>query len=517
MTWSCDAHTCAVCREGVHIKQLALSCDLASTTSSLPRWINVVAAEGRRQLSAPFDDKAPSVRGYRAGRVDATHIADGATLLGLLQRGRGKGYRDALTGPRPVVSTALLECITRDPRTDHQVESRDEYYGRCALAVDLDSGGIESFLFASPRGDDADPSDAELGLGTLAWMGRLGRRDAVAMLRRYVESGTHWESAVGAMGYPTPIGLNGLDDAVASRSASLDELARALPWHDAMPWSAWRKHNPRIAEAYALRTEWHREQDERRSALQALSTQELLTRREVSLLRERTTSADKQVLHDAARHGADQLRRDAIKVLGWQRDMSVFDAAEQELRRNPERDADEEWPPNAGAIAISQLLKFAPIARVRDWIGEKGRTGKVALHMMAMWPMPGDAPLLRATIERREDDEWLYPICDAVDGLATLADRESVPQLEHVFGATTYSYLRRRAARALAVTSPSFAEGLAVECLWDCEHETRMMGCAAASWTAPATRERLSELAGDPLQDRRVRITAERRRRALQV
>ncbi len=412
---------------------------------------------------------------------------------------------------------ALLECITRDPRTDRQVESRDEYYGRCAFAVDLDIGGIEPFLFAAPREDDPDPSDAELGLGALAWMGRLGRRDAVAMLQRYVESGTYWESAVGAMGYPTPIGLEGLDDAVASRGSSPDELARALPWHDAMPWSAWRKDNPKIAEAYAVRTEWRREQDERRRALRALSTQELLARREFSLLRERTTSPDKQILHDAARHSSDQLRGDAIKVLGWQRDISVFDAAEEELRRNPERDADEDWPPNAGAIAIFQLLRVAPIARVRDWIGEGGRTGRVALHMIALWPMPGDAPLLRATIERPEDDEWLYPICDAVDGLATLADRESVPQLEHVFAATTYSYLRRRAARALAVTSPSFAEGLAVECLWDCERDTRMVGCAAASWTAPATRERLSELAMDPLQDRRVRITAGRRRRALQV
>ncbi len=393
------------------------------------------------------------------------------------------------------------------------MENRDEYYARCAFALDLELGPIESFLFAPHVEQDTETAGAELAIGTLAWMGRLGRRDAIAMLRRYVELGPDWDSAIDAMAYRQPIGLDGLADAVAARATSTDELARAMPWRDEFPWSEWRQSNLRIAEAFALRNKWHHERVERRRELQALPTQDLLARREVGVLRERTGARDKEVLHLAAREGATQVRHDAIKVLGWQRDAGVFDAAEAELRRDPDRD----WPPNAGWIAIFSVMKTAPIARVREWIGEPGRPGKIALHMVAMWPSESDAPLLRAALDRVADDDWLYLVGDAADGLAKLADRAAAPQLERVYVAATYSYLRTRAAKALAATAPNFPEGFAVECLWDCERDARIVGCASAAWTSRQARERMSELAGDPLQARQVRASAARRIRALET
>jgi hypothetical protein len=441
--------------------------------------------------------------------VEATRIADSETLLGLLQRGRGKGRLDALATSGDSAAAAVVECVTRDPRTDRQVEDRDEYYGRCAFAIDLDISPVEASLYTPAEEEDRDDATV-LALGTLAWMARLGRRDAVAVLRRYVETGRNWDDAIDFMSNPTPVGLDGLEQIVCSRATSVDELARAMPWRPELPWTGWAKTSPKIAQAFALQREWAAEQKERRRTLRELPTQELLARREVILLRERTAAADKLILHEATRRGSAQERRDALRVLGWQRDTDVFDAAESELRN-----ADDDF--NAGSFALFQLLRVAPIARIRGWIGEEGRQGQIALHMVGVWPTQDDGPLLRSVLDHLGDDDWLYRVGDAVDGLAKLREREAVPALEHVFAETTYSYLRHRVARALAATSNTFADGFAVECLWDCEPATRRVGCATSAWTSIEVRERLAELAADPLGDRRVRSTAARRLRALEI
>ena len=377
----------------------------------------------------------------------------------------------------------------------------------------MDISPIETLLFASADYQDRDEDRTGLALGSLGWMARLGRRDALAVMRRYVEVGWNWEWALGDLTWPTPVGLDGLDDVVSSRCDSIEELARAFPWRLDAVWAEWKRTKPRFAEAFALQREWRREQVERRRDLLDLSTEELLARREISALRHRTGTADKEVLHQAARGEVDQVRHDALKVLGWQRDINVFDAAEAEVRRNPDR----EWPPNAGSMALWSLMKVAPIARVRRWIGETGRPGELALHMVALWPTEGDAPLLRSALNDFADDDLLYSVCDAVDGLAKLRDRDAVPQFELIFADTTYSLLRHRAARALAATSTTFAEGLAIECLWDCEEQTRRVGCVTSSWTSSDARQRLTELAADRLQDRGIRSTATRRLRALTV
>jgi hypothetical protein len=399
--------------------------------------------------------------------------------------------------------------VTHDPRIDHQVESRDEYYGRCAFALGIDISPFDALLFSPADLEETDEYRTDLVIGTLAWMGRLGRDDAVTMLRRYVEVGWNWEWAIGDMVYRVPIGMDGLDELVVERCPDLEDLARALPWRGGFPWSYWRLRNPRIQEAFALRAEWHRQNEQKSQDLSKLSTQELLERRQVTLLRKRTASADKEVLYEAIRSETDQVRRDAIKVLGWQRDPAVFDSAEAELRRSPEVDF------NAGWIALFQLIKLSPIERIRSWLSESGETGVFALHMVALWPRDGDEPLLRSVLEHVNEEDWLYRVCDAVDGLATLADRDAVPDLEQVFRQATYSYLRRRAARALAITSDRFAEIHAVECLWDCEEETRAIGCAAASWSSSTVRDRIAEVADDKFEDRKVRVLAARRRRSL--
>jgi hypothetical protein len=440
-------------------------------------------------------------------------IASADTLLGRLQRGRGQGYLDALAGDRGDANAALIECVRSDPRTDSQVESRDEYYGRIAIEIDLDLSPLEAFLLG-PQPAEATVEDWRdvLALHTLSWMGRLGRDDAVALLRRYIEVGEDWDCALEAMTWPTVLNVEGLADMAAKRAASVDDLARALPFElDREPWVTWRRTNERIGEAATRSHLWYTQSERRRTELSRQSTEELLQHGKVSALRGRASESDRAVLLRAASGDDPKMRHDAIKELGWQRDPRVLDAAEAELRRFPDR----EWPPNAGAIAIFHLLKQGPLPRVRGWLGEPGRPGEVAMRAVAEWPEPGDETLLRSMTERFRDDDWLYRACDAVDALVQLGDSEATPLLETIFKETTYSYLRHRVARGLAVLSPTFARGLATECLWDCEDLTVAVGCTAVDLASKAARDRLTRLAADGLISRRIHVLAGRRLRPL--
>jgi hypothetical protein len=151
-------------------------------------------------------------------------VASADNLLGRLQRGRGQGYIDALAVPRREAAAALTRCLTLDPRTDHQVESRDEYYGHIAVDIKLDLAPLEAFLLAPPAADTGtDDWRDVLALYTLGSMGRLGRADAVALLRRYVEVGEDWSTALEALSWPTVLNVEGLDRDVVARASSVDE------------------------------------------------------------------------------------------------------------------------------------------------------------------------------------------------------------------------------------------------------------------------------------------------------
>lgn len=441
-------------------------------------------------------------------------VANASTLLGRLQRGRGQGYVDALAADRREAAAALSSCLISDPRTDHQVESRDEYYARLAVEIELDLAPIETFLLGPrPTGHGEDDWRDVLALHTLGSMGRLGREDAVGLLRRYIELGEDWSTSLEALSWPTLLNVEGLDRIVAKRASSVDELARNLPFDpDREPWRTWRRTNERVAEAATRSHLWQTQRERHRAELADKALVDLLREREVSALRRRVDDADKAALLDAAVGDDAQLRHDAIEVLGWQRDPRVLDAAEAELRRFPDR----EWPPNAGWIAVFQLLKDGPIPRVRGWLGEAGRVGEIAEHAVAEWPESGDEALLRAMAERFRDEDGLYRACDGVEALTKLRDSESAALFETIFEETTYSYLRVRAARGLAVLSPSFAAELAIECLWDCEDETVAVGCASASLASDAVREQMSRIGSDPLADRRTRALAIRRLRPLE-
>ena len=123
-------------------------------------------------------------------------IAPSGTLLGLLQRGRGDGTLHALTAPRAEALAALNHCVLRDPRHDWQVENRSLYYARLYLDLNGELDEIEQHLFDAEDVLDTDESRTGLALAVLGHLASYGRRDALALLRRYAASGANWAWAL---------------------------------------------------------------------------------------------------------------------------------------------------------------------------------------------------------------------------------------------------------------------------------------------------------------------------------
>ena len=99
--------------------------------------------------------------------------------------------------------------------------------------------------------------------------------------------------------------------------------------------------------------------------------------------------------------------------------------------------------------------------------------------------------------------------------LAALARFEGfgwIPELEQVFCQVQNSFRRYLAAKAMAATAPvEFACEYAFECLWDCDDDTRALGCEKVSPSTPGAVERLRELASDVGEYDDVRQAAQER------
>jgi hypothetical protein len=151
------------------------------------------------------------------------------------------------------------------------------------------------------------------------------------------------------------------------------------------------------------------------------------------------------------------------------------------------------------------------VERARSWTTESNELAEVALHVLARHGAASDIPFLREQLAQGWAQGQMYQACDAVEGLGRLADVRSAEAIESIYLETTYSYLRRRAAKALAAVSPRFGVTLAIESLWDCEAETRAMGCVCATWSEVVVRDRIRELVVDAIEDDVVRTAGRAR------
>ncbi|WP_377272570.1 HEAT repeat domain-containing protein [Peterkaempfera sp. SMS 1(5)a] len=462
-------------------------------------------------------------------------IAPSATLLGLLQRGRGDGTLHALAAERPDALAALDACATSDPRQDWQLENRSLYYARLYSELEGPLDGLEAHLFHVDDAIDSDESRTGLALSVLGHLAAYGRRDALDLLRRYTACGSNWAWALDELALrDDEAALLGLAPVVLDRFPAGPEGDAALRAavrnaYEPRPWRLWAAVHPRIAAAgeQAPFDLWQRQLN-RTTAVPGWGAAEVLAwadraaeedtsgsphdatvRRAAAAARCLAAAAgpdDRPLLLEAARCGAEGARRAALRHL-----VDCDDPAAPGLIELAAADPDERMV-QAALDVLGRMRGPAAMAHARRWAdpatgGADSALGEAAARLLACAGDECDAPLVADALRhwiaaRGADGDGLGCL---VDGAGRLGATAAVPALRYIYAETASSQLRGRAARALADTDAHFAAGPAVECLWDCEESTRELAARHVATTGDArVLERLRRLAADPAEEAEV-------------
>ena len=435
-------------------------------------------------------------------------VAPADTLLGLLQRGRGKGYTRALEEPE-AATELVTRCVSEDPRVDRQVEARAEFYGDLAFALHIELSALERHLFSHDDRSIQDEYRTGLTLGVLARLVRRGRTDALELLSRYVRDGWSWKWALHDLASASPEAVGTVIEPLVARvgpSALADELKR-MAVRGAEDWRAVSAALDRVWDDPSLsRRNVARDREASRNSEELLEIANGF-----STLRHRETAEDRELFRRTVRDGRASVtaKRNALIALGYQADDTVVDVADSFLG-----DVDETYGhplPSAAWRYFMQLLKKRPVPSLRRWLDRSGPRRRLALYMLSDWGEQADLEIMRGAIQQFWTERDDYVVCDLVDGVRRLGDTQSVALVRSIFEQCEYSYLRRRAAEMLAAVDKTFPRDLAPECLWDCEGSTREVGCSTVDASSQLVAVRLAELAASELEDVHVKEAAAKR------
>lgn len=454
-------------------------------------------------------------------------IAPSGTLLGLLQRGRGDGTLHALAAPRAEAVAAVHRCVLHDPRADWRLENRSLYYARLCRDLDAPLDEIGQHLFHAEDHLDTAEERTGLALSVLGHLASYGRTDALALLRRYVATGSNWSWALDELALRD-------DDAalLALRGAVLDrfpatpegeaELARAVRnAYEPRPWRLWAADadDPAAARVRAAgeRGSLDRWQRQMRgpgpgpgwSVRQVLAWAEESAdgpadrSRPLAAARCLTAVAgpdDRAEILDAARFGPDAARIAALRHLTERADpdaLGLVEAAAETASADVAESA---------VASFERMCTPEALERARRWARRDDRLGLAAAGMLAVRGGPGDAEAVLAALYRtaRTAGPNAHGLGDLIDGAGRLRVARAAPVLRQIYRETSSSHLRGRAASALALTDPAFPAGTAVECLWDCEEDTRELGAGRAAIGDRRVVEQLRRLAADPAEEAQV-------------
>ncbi|MFD5320562.1 HEAT repeat domain-containing protein [Streptomyces sp. NPDC127098] len=453
-----------------------------------------------------------------------TDIAPSGSLLGLLQRGRGDGWLHALAAPRAEAVAALERCVLHDPRWDWRLEHRSLYYARLYVELGADLDAITDHLF---RPDDAVRPEEErtgLALSVLGHLTSYGDREALRLLRRYAVEGANWRWALDELAVrDDDAGLRGLGPRILLRFPHTEEGEAALtaavrdsfeprPWH---VWAAdpdrpeqrarleralehgdfdrWQRQlrspGPQPGWSVAAILDWAQEGYEQ-------SPRQWREAAAARCLAAVAGPADRPRLLAAAEAGPPAVRAAALRHLAEREEPAVFPLVEAAAA------APDEDVAGAAVTAFSRMGGRPALEQARRWADRDDQLGSCAAAMLARRGESRDAPrvltaLLRAVRTRGMDARELRPL---VEGAGRLAVGAAVPVLRHIYRETASSQLRGDVARALSGTDPSFTTGFAVECLWDCEEDTREVAARCATTVDTRVVERLRRLATDPAE-----------------
>ncbi|MCA9646602.1 MAG: hypothetical protein KC492_38210, partial [Myxococcales bacterium] len=431
------------------------------------------------------------------------------SLAGQLQRGLGRGYLAALDAPSEEVHQHLMKCILGESRLDHQVDSRRWYYGELAWLTELPVEPLEAHLVG--LGDDRD-GDGWLALNVLGHLAVRGHDGAVDILRKYVRYGGWWDEALSELGRAQrPEYWQGLETAAADRvtpdpggidlylgNEPLATFARTVPAFVAMK----------------QRADNFERTDAESEKLRGLSTEELLQspvtaiHERAKVLAERTAPIDREALTHGLAHADIKVRALAARALAEQGSSEGYDTAKQILvgLRGWERLVARGFTTKALTAMPADLV--LPLAR--KWRSSRRAplrdAGRAILESHAN---SDDVPWIRNQLRRK----WSIDAEGELLFAAELAARLWVPtmlgDLRRLFGEFVYSYGRMHLTEVLAGVDPEFSTTLAVECLWDCEPDSRRLGVLHADPADVRVRKRLEEIAVDAAEEPGVRELAQ--------
>ena len=455
-------------------------------------------------------------------------IASSDTLHGQLQRGRGAGFLWALKEDSQLVHPLLAECITIDPRIDHQVEDRAKYYAELVVATQMSLQPLSEHL----RNENIIDDNVWLTALTVQTLGSLAQRGytgAVDILRGYIDYGYLWNYAVDCLAeVPDDRAVEGLDSIICDRFATgkeLDDAERYGEIYGTEVWQKWRTTNPCIerlsGEVADLRKHWASAANHQYHHINPaeISLKELLENVDAQNFRK----AEKVIASKVRKSDRETLLRGLSLANPFQWALAFRGLSQLKLQHL----AYEAVFNNMKAFFESGVERKGPVLRVaystmsslpvdmvlplaREWFyAPEWYLNVIGAHLMEEHATHEDILGLRKTLIEAQEQREDYRACNVLDILTKFQDIGLLPEVEYAFVQAEYSYMRSRAARAMKANAPDyFAKTFAYECLWDCEVETRLVGCEGSLRDTPGVPERLATISEDEFEADVVRKTA---------
>ncbi|MFH1716319.1 MAG: hypothetical protein ABIF19_03135 [Planctomycetota bacterium] len=477
-----------------------------------------------------------------AGEHRKLCLANPDTLLGMLQRGRGAGYLQAVETSPAEVWPLLMECITNDPRLDKQVEYRADYYCSLIIETRMDIKPIGDFLKQNDGRDDQFWNTI-LAIQTLDSLSARQNAEALEMFRDYMAYGFHWQS-VALYLWESPIdnSLEGVDRTICDRLSNdpafhedfrMGILEGLKYWYDedirvgplipvCEPWKTLCQRNSQLAKAFdrfclpeAIES-LPRKENKAPIDLAGLSVGELFGLVERPLfcqaaeaLEQKLSGKDEQLLLQNLTQEDEyrvMLALNGLGVLGtptaFEAVRSVIESGEG-LNKRIRRQAFK---------AIGRMPGSLSLETGRQWFQRNEWYLQVAGgEILENHATPDDVPLLVDVLSSPETIQCEdFRLASALEAFWHMDGVGHVPEIENVFVAVPHSCKRYRAARAMDATAPDvFQANYARECLWDCYWDTRICGCETAALSHPGVLTRLKEISQDPHESERVRESAQ--------
>ncbi|OJF12490.1 hypothetical protein [Couchioplanes caeruleus] len=425
------------------------------------------------------------------------HYASARSTLGALERGRG--IVAARLRDRPEDAGLVYECIGRDTRWNHFLDSREVYLARLVRELRLDLAPVVAQLRACgplpPLSEPFDPdSDADMfdpPAGVLAVLALGGDEQARETLRDYVRSGARWTDALTIIARWWPVAW--WDDLWRQAAARAGTVEATEFWPAEQPWRRWHGRDRRLDAAFDASV---RERPVAavapRGNLAAYSEARLLN----FLLDVSTDSGTLNLTLGTARHQGRQL---------------------QELLNLAERLG----PPGLTGM-FSVLLELGPqmaaILHIRTT-----ETGRLPLRTFPDVSAGRKIAMLSDALERLDrdkDGDWCgydlltEQLAQTLAGTPPTAHRDAkdrlVRRLIHLTACSPHTYERASYLRSLILMDPEGAAEHLPIFLLDCEADVRLLAVRHAALTDDS-RRRLVELRDDPVEHSHIKAAATER------